>query len=126
MSSCNWPAVLPAAWTVILKGKVILPSSRIRSSCLGMPGGGRSAKVIVVISPTRRTVKAGFVTAFSAAGWGGAAVTGKSPDGLATGGGTGRGGSPPRARGAGGAGKAQRGLGVVRVSRGARAAVING
>src|SRR6266852_5070027 len=103
ISSCNWPAVLPAAWTVILKGKVILPSSRIRSSCLGMPGDGRSAKVIVVISPTRRTVKAGFVTALSAAGGGGAAVTGKSPDGLATGGATAGGASPPRAGAAGGA-----------------------
>src|SRR5216683_1770243 len=88
MTSCNWPAVLPAAWTVILKGKVILPSSRIRSSCLGMPGWGRSAKVIVVISPTRRTVNAGFATTPSAAGEGGAAVTGKSPGGLATGGAT--------------------------------------
>src|SRR5258708_39829577 len=113
MSSCNWPAVLPAAWTVILKGKVILPSSRIRSSCLGMPGCGRSAKVIVVISPTRRTVKAGFVTAFSAAGWGGAAVTGKSPDGLATGGGAARGAAPPRGGGGGGGREGEGECGVV-------------
>src|SRR6266568_4438780 len=108
MSSCNCPAVLPAAWTVILKGNVILPSSRIRSSCLG-----RSENVIVVISPTRRTVNAGFAIAPTAGGGAGAAVTGKSPDGLATGGGTAGDASPPKAGAAGGAGKANGVCGLI-------------